>query len=430
MVDRNPDKARNVGQEPGSRGRSAFAVALERWFDSQTRFATHRAMAEAAGISPSSIRDYLSGRRFPSPEARRRLFNLTELPSLDDPPPLFEDRDSSPTTQLGVSVTEGPGDRADLPATSPPSSEANPPMNDDKRAQGQQYSAYMATALTNLERAARMGVIFISDCVANVCKEHGIDLYEPRKVTDPVHNAQIADHRVYLLDREKVTMSDLVIVLCEYPSFGAGQEIEIAGNATVPLILLVMGDKQPSRMVTGTPVYKLIVTFMDPDDLTQGLHQALTKLQPHLEERRQKMLSTPIPQDLGARIKQLRKEARLDQEELAAEISVSEQFIKNLEETGSTITNLSLIQLAGLARVLKVPMYEILGESDPEGNAMPRAQISWARRRGVRPERLRQVLNFAARTPPEEASGQEELSSADLEAMLQRLEHYEKEHGN
>ena len=142
------------------------------------------------------------------------------------------------------------------------------------------YNAYMATALTHLDRAAKMGVIFISDCVSKICRDFDIELYEPRKATDPVHNATIEDHRVYLLDRETVTNSDLVIVLCEYPSFGAGQEIEIAGNATVPLILLAMDDKKPSRMVTGVPVYKKHVVFNDPDTLVRDLKLSLGELLP------------------------------------------------------------------------------------------------------------------------------------------------------
>jgi len=143
------------------------------------------------------------------------------------------------------------------------------------------------------------------------------------------------------------------------------------------------------------------------------------------------MSNTPIPRDLGKRIRDLRKAAKLDQGELADDIGVSEQFIKNLENEEVSTTNLSLVHLAALARVLKVPMYVLLGECDAVGEALPASSITWARKRGVAPDRLRAVLNYAARSPHESAGGNvSALGDSELDALLERLCAYESELGS
>jgi len=395
-----------------------LAEQLRGWFEGQTKYTSIKDLSEALGLSESSMRD-------------AKLLQLASFPALDSPfftamaaeppqsrPSIGKDPDPSiPPMKQPTSKTTAPSSSATSANATSAGSQSSLP-----------YSAYMATALTGLDRSARIGVIFISDCVARICSKHHIALYEPRKATDPVHNATIADHRVYLLDREKVTRSDLVIVLCEHPSFGAGQEIEIAGNATVPLVLLAMEDKKVSRMVTGTPVYKQVVHFTDPDDLERGLSQVLQGLKPLIEERRNKMLATPVPEDLGARVRELRKNLRLDQEELAREVGVSEQFVKNLEENQSDVTNLSLIQLASLCRVLQVPHYVLLGESDVDGEAIPAAYLRWGRARELSTARVREVLNFAAREKPGRDGAA--LTEQDLDALLARRKEYEDELGD
>src|SRR5579885_3656881 len=77
--------------------------------------------------------------------------------------------------------------------------------------------AYLACALSNLSTEQRQLMFTLSDVVRVVCNEAGINLYEPRKKTDPVHHADIQDSVVFSLDRQRVLSSDLVIHLCHYP---------------------------------------------------------------------------------------------------------------------------------------------------------------------------------------------------------------------
>lgn len=415
------------------RKESELGSRLREWLKTHPSFRTIKQVAEAAGLTYSATKDYFGGRAAPGPEALKKLVSLTGQTPLAPPGesegPLFKKPgDAAP---LAHDSSRSPKDAAGSPA---PVTEATSILEDIPKnllelpmTTAAPYHAYMATALTGLERAAKIGVIFISDCVANICKQNGIDLYEPRKSTDPVNNATIQDHTVYLLDREKVTMSDLVIVLCEFPSFGAGQEIEIAGNAAVPLILLAMSDKKPSRMVTGTPVYKVKVEFSDPDDLCKELDRALKEIKPHLEERRKKLEAMPIPRELGKRVKTLRKQRQLDPAELAKEIGVTEQFIKNLEEASTPITNLSLIHLSSLAYALEVPFYQLFGEVADTGEPIPKVAVLWARKKGLSREKLLKVLTFRVAARGEDPAKVRELDEKRLNEMLADLEKYERE---
>ncbi len=79
------------------------------------------------------------------------------------------------------------------------------------RAEHHPLTAYLASALTGLRGAERQLVFQLSDAVSMVCQDLGIDLYEPRKKTDPVHHPEVADSEVFHVDRERVLRSDLLI---------------------------------------------------------------------------------------------------------------------------------------------------------------------------------------------------------------------------
>ena len=70
-------------------------------------------------------------------------------------------------------------------------------------------SAYLASALTGLDPTQKALVVHLSDIVCLVCRSVDIDLYEPRKKTDPVHHTDVSDVDVFKIDRERVLKSDL-----------------------------------------------------------------------------------------------------------------------------------------------------------------------------------------------------------------------------
>ncbi len=219
--------------------------------------------------------------------------------------------------------------------------------------------AYMACALTTLTEEQRNHVFFLSDCVASVCADFGIDLYEPRKKTDPVNNADIPDHEVYLLDRQKVALSDMMIMLCDYPSNGAGQELEIAGQVGIPVIFLAVRGKRISRMVTGSFAINHVITYDDPDDLKKQLAGMLDELVPAIRDARHRQLGGTIAQ----RLKDLRTRRNISPEDLAKQVGYSPNMVSAIEEMPERVSNAPIILLRRLAVALNSTVGELVGDS-------------------------------------------------------------------
>ena len=153
-----------------------------------------------------------------------------------------------------------------------------------------QLNAYLASALTGLDETQRQHLVDVSKIVSKVCKGLDIDLYEPIKATDPVYHPEVSAEDVYNLDRERVSRSDLLIHVADYASTGAGEELDIAQSALIPIVLMSHGSSRVSRMVTGIPALKLEIIYGSVGDIKLELHQRLTEIRPILEERKLRLL--------------------------------------------------------------------------------------------------------------------------------------------
>ena len=221
-------------------------------------------------------------------------------------------------------------------------------------------NAYLACGLTGLTGEQRQLMFHLSDIVALLCKEQNIDLYEPRKQTDPVHHPNVQDTEVFRTDRERVLRSDLLIHLCHYPSTGAGEELDIAYNALVPIILVSHSETRVSRMVTGIPGFKLEITYTEPEELRLQLRDRLIEVRPLLEERKM-AFSTYDANIVGDKIRGLREELGLTREDVAQSIPhLTVDMLRHLEESVDRLANPSLVQLRQIATVLKTTVADLV----------------------------------------------------------------------
>jgi transcriptional regulator with XRE-family HTH domain len=220
-------------------------------------------------------------------------------------------------------------------------------------------TAYLASALTGLDATQKALIVHLSDITSLVCRAVDVDLYEPRKTTDPVHHAQVPDAEVFKTDRERVVSSDLLIHLCHFPSTGSGEELSFAYDALVPMILIAPGQQRVSRMITGIPSVKIEIRYEEPEDLRAMLEDRLIELRPLLEQRRLTMndLSENI---VGARIKELRLDANLSREELASRVGLTTEGLADIEDNIDTIANPSLTKLRLIATALKTTVAELV----------------------------------------------------------------------
>ncbi|MEQ8272386.1 MAG: hypothetical protein RKU31_01905 [Deltaproteobacteria bacterium] len=220
-------------------------------------------------------------------------------------------------------------------------------------------TGYLACALSDLGNESRDFLFHLSDIVSVICREHDIDVYEPRKNTDPVHHGDVSDVEVFKTDRERVLQSDVLIHLCHYPSTGSGQELDFAYTALLPIILIRKSEKRASRMVTGIPSLKIELAYVEPEELRESLRSALAAIRPLLEER--KLAFGAYDKNIvGSRIRETREALGVRRSELAEATGFTEEGIAHAETLPDRLSNLSLLQLRRIAAALHITAAELL----------------------------------------------------------------------
>jgi transcriptional regulator with XRE-family HTH domain len=221
-------------------------------------------------------------------------------------------------------------------------------------------NAYLASALTGLTEDQRRIVFGISDLISDVCEKNGISLYQPRKKTDPVLHAEVSPSEVYAWDKQTVLNSDLLIHLCHHPSTGAGEELEFAHAALLPILLVYPADLKVSRMVLGIPSLVIHVAYNNVEDLHTQLSDILFNFRPLLEERKLALARYDV-NIVGEKVRELRERLGLTRSEFANSSKyVTEKILKNIEEKTDRDSNPSLIQLREIATVLKTTVSELI----------------------------------------------------------------------
>jgi hypothetical protein len=224
--------------------------------------------------------------------------------------------------------------------------------------------AYVASALTVLTDEQRLFVYQVSDVVVNVCQQFGIEPYEPRKQTDPIIHPDASPEDVFRIDRQRIAESDLLITLCDYPSFGGGQELDFAYNAFIPIILVSKADTNISRMVKGIPSVKLHIEFRDFQDLERSLTKSLTEFRPVLEGRKRTFAvykQLDPESSVGANIRRRRTELGLSQADVVRKSELITLYtLQQLEDYSDHVANPSLVQLQHLADILDTTIADLL----------------------------------------------------------------------
>lgn len=129
--------------------------------------------------------------------------------------------------------------------------------------------AYVSGVLTGVESLDVLKKFY--EDISRVCAAEGVAAYVPHLVTDPEKNAEITPREVYELDRLKVIESNLVIAYVGVPSLGVGQEIEIARESNIPVLLMMEKEARISRMARGNPAVIAEIRFEDFRDALKQL---------------------------------------------------------------------------------------------------------------------------------------------------------------
>jgi transcriptional regulator with XRE-family HTH domain len=158
-----------------------------------------------------------------------------------------------------------------------------------------------------------------------------------------------------------VTQSDFIVLDSRFPSFGAGQELEIAANGGIPVVLLKPRGADISRMVTGTFARLFIVEFASAEDLAARLHAEFTALVAELANlyrgETYSFRHTEEDETFGQRLKRIRSQMRLDESTVARLVGVATHAIEQFEKD---LGNPSTTQLHRLAAVLQTSVAHLV----------------------------------------------------------------------
>jgi transcriptional regulator with XRE-family HTH domain len=237
--------------------------------------------------------------------------------------------------------------------------------------QPEAISGYLATPLTGIVGDPRKEAVLL-DVVNKIreivkapeFREPPFELYWPGDHSHPDKNAELSAEAVYLMDRSRAATKDFVIMVCADPSYGVGQENEIATQAGVPVIRLV--PPRLSRMMTGS--------FADAKDvpyegsLATGLRFNVELLKEHLRDvrvthfHRRTLYKNLNGNAFGKRLERLINERTKGAAFFAYDLGVNVSYVLSLIREPLAVSNPSTMLLKRMARRLDTKLSYLLGE--------------------------------------------------------------------
>jgi len=247
---------------------------------------------------------------------------------------------------------------------------------------------YLATPLTavssdpsqsgELERVVRL---LRAKAASEEFSSPAIDLYWPGEHTHPIRNSDVSADMVYRMDRSRASTYDFIVLFCCDPSYGVGQENEIATQAGIPAIRF-MPDRV-SRMLKGSFLMTQDILYFgtlktsikyDVDAFGEALRWVKrTVVMQHA------LFGACTQTEFGVRLRTLLDERVGDYMSFANELGISLSYLHSLMDEPFAMTNPSARLVQRMSHRLGVSISYLLGE-DPEMDPVYAESIAnWSR---------------------------------------------------
>jgi transcriptional regulator with XRE-family HTH domain len=245
---------------------------------------------------------------------------------------------------------------------------------------------YLATPLTGLTLKADEEVRRIVETIRRVASEGQFanprfDVYWPGDHTHPKQHASIAAAQVYVTDRSRASTHDFIILLCVAPSYGVGQENEIAAQAGVPAIRLVP-PAGLSRMMLGSFIRATDIPYAG--DLSSRITFDEDKFRDALKTLRQAYFSSRAlyrgmnGNGFGKRLRKLIDDrCNANYFQLAADLGISLSYLHKMMDEPFVVSNPSAILLRRMAHRLGERVAFLLGEAEENDPIWAESSASW-----------------------------------------------------
>lgn len=306
----------------------SFAVAtLENLVNA--RGLTQTQLEHLSGVKQSQISKVLTHQADPSPDVLIKLFKALGL-KLDDI--LHDAPISSASELLGYLAT---------PLTAVVTSPAQ--------------NAELERIVAELRRCA----------AADEFVNPRFSLYWPGDYTHPTRHPDFRPNQVYLTDRSRASTFDFIVIFCASPSYGVGQENEIATQAGLPAIRLI--HPGISRMMSGSFLHAIDVEYagslecgitLESEDVIKALRQIRKT---HFRHRA--LFRGINGNDFGKRLRGLLDDRSGDYQGFAADLGINLLYLESLMNEPFTVSNPSARLLKRMSSLLNVSVGYLLAEA-------------------------------------------------------------------
>lgn len=243
---------------------------------------------------------------------------------------------------------------------------------------------YLATPLTSLserqDRELRKVVGMLKDLAGpDLFSNPRIELYWPGDFTHPKTNPEHTPEQVYRKDRAAASTCNFLVILALDPSYGVGQENEIATQAGNPAIRFL--PEKTSRMLRGSLIHARDITING--SLESGIRFDHDEFKHALQWVQQNYFSQfPLYQNMnghgfGDRLGQLLEKRVSNRGEFAAKLGVAQQYLDVMTHESFVVSNPSARLLKRLCVLLGVSVGYLLGDSKEADPVWIDSEASW-----------------------------------------------------
>lgn len=320
----------------------SFAIAtLENLVNA--RALTQTQLEDLSGVKQSQISKILSRQADPSPEVLVKLFKALGL-KLDDI--LHDATIASADELLGYLAT---------------------PLTAVVTSPGQ--SAELERVVAELRRCA----------LAEEFANPRFNLYWPGDYTHPTRHPDFRPNQVYLTDRSRASTFDFIVIFCASPSYGVGQENEIATQAGLPAIRLI--HPGISRMMSGSFLHAIDVEYsgsLERGITFEGKEVAKALRQIRKTHFRHRALFRGMNgNDFGQRLRGLLDDRSGDYKGFAADLGINLLYLESLMNEPFTVSNPSARLLKRMSVLLSVSVGYLLGEAFETDSVLRESLGTW-----------------------------------------------------
>jgi len=245
---------------------------------------------------------------------------------------------------------------------------------------------YLATPLTSLVHnpKAEAELMRVVDTIRRIASdqefsEPAFEIYWPGDHTHPTRNPDLKPSLVYLKDRSTASTYDFLVIFCAEPSYGVGQENEIATQACVPAVRLI--PAKLSRMMAGSFISSYDVQFrgtlsagitFDEETFKEALRWARK-----MRFKHQALHARLNGKGFGARLRRLILDRSGDYQKFADELGIALHYLYALMDESIAVSNPSARLLQRMGSLLRVSVGHLMGEGEEDDPIWVESNASW-----------------------------------------------------